>query len=149
MGALLGLSRGIDCVYQGLKEGYRGWGSDLTTERTPLESGLRFLVKSEGRQFTGRNAMLKRQPGWDMVLLSIDTDGAVEPFYSHSVFAEGRPVGVVTSGAYGHRVKQSLALAFLRDLPPKERAALLPSGGGVGSISTRFGRSAQPCEGGS
>ncbi|MBG1232581.1 GcvT family protein [Aestuariivirga litoralis] len=98
-----------------LEKGYRGWGMDLTTERTPLESGLAFLVKSEGRSFVGRDAMLKRQPGWDMVLLEIDTDGEVEPFYSHTVFAQGRPIGVVTSGAYGHRVKKSLALAFLRE----------------------------------
>ncbi len=59
--------------------------------------------------------MLKRQPGWDMVLLKIDTADDVEPFYSHTVFARGRPVGVVTSGAFGHRVRKSLALAFLRE----------------------------------
>ncbi len=98
-----------------LEKGYRGWGSDLTTERTPLETGLGFLVKPEGRSFMGRDAMLERSPNWDMVLLAIDTAGAVEPFYSHTVFAEGRPVGVVTSGAYGHRVRKSLALAFLRE----------------------------------
>lgn len=98
-----------------LEKAYRGWGVDLTTERSPLESGLGFLVKCEGRDFIGRDAMLKRSPNWDMVLLEIDTDGEVEPFYSHSVFAEGRPIGVVTSGAYGHRVRKSLALAFLRE----------------------------------
>lgn len=98
-----------------LEKGYRGWGSDLTTERSPLETGLSFLVKHEGRSFIGRDAMLKRFPNWDMVLLEIDTEGEVEPFYSHTVFAGGRPIGVVTSGAYGHRVKKSLALAFLRE----------------------------------
>jgi dimethylglycine dehydrogenase len=98
-----------------LEKGYRGWGMDLTTERSPLESGLGFLVKPEGRGFIGREAMLKRSPNWDMVLLEIDTDGEVEPFYSHTVFARGRPVGVVTSGAFGHRVRKSLALAFLRE----------------------------------
>ncbi|MFT3988124.1 GcvT family protein [Aestuariivirga sp.] len=98
-----------------LEKAYRGWGMDLTTERTPLENGLGFLVKPDGRSFIGREAMLKRQPGWDMVLLEIDTTENIEPFYSHTVFAEGRPIGVVTSGAYGHRVKKSLALAFLRE----------------------------------
>jgi dimethylglycine dehydrogenase len=98
-----------------LEKGYRGWGMDLTTERSPLETGLGFLVKSEGRDFIGREAMLKRAPNWNMVLLEIETDGEVEPFYSHTVFAHGRPVGMVTSGAYGHRVKKSLAFAFLRE----------------------------------
>lgn len=105
-----------------LEKGYRGWGMDLTTERTPLETGLSFLVKSEGRNFVGRDAMLKRRPGWDMVLLEIDTANEVEPFYSHTVMAKGRPVGVVTSGAFGHRVRKSLALAFLRE--PEIRAEL-------------------------
>lgn len=98
-----------------LEKGYRGWGMDLTTERSPLETGLAYLVKKEGRSFTGRDAMLARSSNWDMVLLEIDTDGAVEPFYSHSVFAQGRAIGVVTSGAFGHRVSRSLALAFLRE----------------------------------
>ena len=103
-----------------LEKGYRGWGMDLTTERTPLETGLAFLVKPDGRDFIGRDAMLKRQPGWDMVLLEIDTDGEVEPFYSHTVFAQDGPVGVVTSGAFGHRVRKSLALAFLRERDMRE-----------------------------
>ena len=103
-----------------LEKGYRGWGMDLTTERTPRESGLAFLVKPESRSFIGRDAMMKRLPGWDMVLLEIDTDGAVEPFYSHTVISSGRPVGVVTSGAFGHRVHKSLALAFLRERNERE-----------------------------
>ncbi|PZF75198.1 dimethylglycine dehydrogenase [Aestuariivirga litoralis] len=103
-----------------LEKGYRGWGMDLTTERTPLETGLAFLVKPDGRDFIGRDALLKRQPGWDMVLLEIDTEGEVEPFYSHTVFAAGRPVGVVTSGAFGHRVRKSLALSFLRERDMRE-----------------------------
>ena len=107
-----------------LEKGYRGWGMDLTTERSPLETGLSYLVKYEGRSFIGREAMLKRQPGWDMVLLEIDTDGAVEPFYSHTLFAAGRPVGVVTSGAFGHRVRKSLALAFLRERDMREGLAV-------------------------
>ena len=103
-----------------LEKGYRGWGMDLTTERTPLENGLAFLVKPDNRSFIGRDAMMKRVPGWDMVLLEIDTAGAVEPFYSHTVFSSGRPVGVVTSGAFGHRIHKSLALAFLRERDKRE-----------------------------
>jgi dimethylglycine dehydrogenase len=97
-----------------LEKGYRGWGSDLTTERTPLETGLATFVKTEGRSFVGREAMLAKPKPWDMVLLEIET-ADVDPFYSHAVFAEGRPVGIVTSGAHGHRTGKTLALAFLRE----------------------------------
>ncbi len=104
-----------------LEKGYRGWGMDLTTERSPLESGLSYLVKTEGRSFVGRDAMLARPKPWDMVLLAIDSNDA-DPFYSHTVWAEGRPVGIVTSGAYGHRTGLTLALAYLRE--PQHRNGL-------------------------
>ena len=52
------------------------------------------------------------------------TDGAVEPFYSHTLFAAGSPIGVVTSGAFGHRVRKSLALAFLRERDMRDGLAV-------------------------
>ena len=97
-----------------LEKGYRGWGSDLTTERSPLETGLGAFVKTEGRNFIGRDAMLAKLNPWHMVLLEIETTD-VDPFYSHTVFADGRPIGVVTSGTHGHRTGKTLALAFLRE----------------------------------
>jgi dimethylglycine dehydrogenase len=84
-------------------------GSDLTAERTPLESGLSFLVRHEDREFVGRDAMLAKPNPWDMVLLDIETTD-VDPFYSHTVFAGDRPVGIVTSGAQSHRTGKTLAL---------------------------------------
>ena len=99
-----------------LEKGYRGWGADLTTERTPLESGLAALVRSEGRSFIGRDAMLERAASgkaWRMALLKIADDGVSLPFYNHTVWQAGRAVGVVTSGGYGFRVGMPLALAYL------------------------------------
>lgn len=99
-----------------LEKGYRGWGSDLTTERSPLESGLAALVKAEGRDFIGRDAMLARQASgkaWRMVLLSLADDHVSLPFYNHTVWQDGKPVGVVTSGGFGARTGLILALAYL------------------------------------
>ncbi len=99
-----------------LEKGYRGWGADLTTERTPLEAGLNALVKTQGRTFIGREAMLARigDGSWSMVLLEIKDDGERLPFYAHAVVQAGRPVGIVTSGARGFRTEKTLALAYLR-----------------------------------
>lgn len=91
-----------------LEKGYRGWGSDLTTERSPLETGLQPFVRKELR------ADLTRPNAWDMVLLEIET-GEIDPFYAHGLWQGDRSVGIVTSGAYGHRTRKVLALAFLRD----------------------------------
>jgi dimethylglycine dehydrogenase len=103
-----------------LEKGYRAWGADLTTERTPLEAGLRALVKTDGRDFVGREAMLERAAAgtWSMALLEIQDDGDRLPFYAHSVVREGRPVGIVTSAAHGFRIGGTLALAYLRPGTP-------------------------------
>ncbi|MCL6281909.1 hypothetical protein M3P21_00045 [Ruegeria sp. 2012CJ41-6] len=54
-----------------------------------------------------------------MVLLQIDT-GDVDPFYAHTLWQDGRPVGIVTSGAYGHRTGKVLALAYLREVTARD-----------------------------
>ncbi|MEX0340291.1 MAG: FAD-dependent oxidoreductase [Arenibacterium sp.] len=96
-----------------LEKGYRAWGSDLTTERSPLEAGLAAFVRAERRD------PLKRENPWDMVLLEVES-GAVDPFYAHTIWQGGMPVGIATSGAYGHRTGKVLALAYLRDPTARE-----------------------------
>ena len=100
-----------------LEKGYRAWGADLTTERTPIEAGLGHLVRTQDRTFTGREAMLERAGSpdtWRMVLLSIEPDGNADPFYSHTVWKGGQPIGIVTSAAPGYRTGTVLGLAYLR-----------------------------------
>ncbi|MGI9393136.1 MAG: GcvT family protein [Boseongicola sp.] len=104
-----------------IEKGYRAWGSDLTVERSPLEAGLGAFVKTEGRDFVGKVAMLSSETPWDMVLLEIEA-GEVDPFYAHTVWQGDKPVGIVTSGAFGHRTGKTLASAYLRD--PAARTAL-------------------------
>jgi len=99
-----------------LEKGYRAWGADFTTERTPDEAGAGQMIRPEGRDFTGRGALLNRMADegrWEMVLLRVETR-EVDPFYSHPVMQNGAPVGIVTSAAWGHRVGMALALAYLR-----------------------------------
>jgi len=97
-----------------IEKGFRAWGSELTVERSPIEAGLGAFVKADGRDFSGKDAMLARENPWDMVLLDIEA-GEVDPFYAHTVWQNDTPVGTVTSGAYGHRTGKTLALAYLRD----------------------------------
>ena len=116
-----------------LEKGYRAWGADLTTERTPLEAGLDHLVRTEGREFPGREALLARAASpsaWRMVLLSVEPDGDADPFYAHTVWRDGRAVGIVTSAAPGHRTGTVLALAYLRpEAESRERGRRARPGG--------------------
>lgn len=108
-----------------LEKGYRAWGADYTTERTPLEAGVGHFVHAGERNFTGKEAMLARSQKddhWQMHLLALDTKH-VDPFYLHPIMQNGKTIGVVTSGAYGHRCQQSLALCYFSS-PPTEPGTL-------------------------
>ncbi len=111
-----------------LEKGYRAWGLDYTTERTPLEAGVEHLVDTEGRRFCGRTGLAASRPNaMRLRLIEIfeadnpeaknekqETSGLpVYPFYGHTVLAAGKPVGMVTSAAFGHRTQKHLALAYL------------------------------------
>lgn len=104
-----------------LEKGYPAWGSDFTTERTPAETGMGFLMKPD-HDFIGREALLRRMAAedrWEMVLLELD-EGEADPYYSHGIWQGERCVGIITSAAYGHRTGKVLALAYLRDRHARE-----------------------------
>jgi glycine cleavage system aminomethyltransferase T len=103
-----------------LEKGYRMWGTDMWSEHDPDEAGLGFAVRPDGGDFVGRAALADRRrvgPSRRLACLTVG-DGAVllgkEP-----VFAQDRPVGFVTSAAYGYTVGASIAYAWL----PAELAA--------------------------
>ncbi|WP_170327707.1 GcvT family protein [Ruegeria arenilitoris] len=99
-----------------LEKGYRAWGADFTTERTPTETGAGPMIKMD-HEFIGKDALATRMQAedrWDMVLLDVETTD-VDPYYAHGVYQGDRVVGIVTSAAFGHRTGKTLALAYLRD----------------------------------
>ena len=108
-----------------MEKGYRAWGMDLTSERTPLESGLAHLVKTSEREFIGRDSMLRRDAdgqAWRMRLLTLEEE--CYPFAPHSVCHHGRPVGIATSGSWGHRTGLPLVLAYLKPDAPDDELAV-------------------------
>jgi dimethylglycine dehydrogenase len=95
-----------------LEKGYRAWGSELTTEVTPLEAGLDRLVKLEGRDFIGRDALLKAPRRWACVLCTV-APGDADALPNAPVLAGEAVVGIVASGGHGHTVGHSLALVYV------------------------------------
>ena len=102
-----------------LEKGYRAWGSDYTTERTLLEAGSGLFFNPKHRNFVGKGNTFNRQSNddhWTMKLLELE-DGGRDPFYAHPVVQDEMPIGIVTSGSFGHRVNKPLALAYFRVQP--------------------------------
>ncbi|MBN6050303.1 GcvT family protein [Nonomuraea sp. RK-328] len=94
-----------------LEKGYRSFGTDMTFEHDPYEAGLGFAVKLDKGDFIGREALLARKESVTRKLTCLLTDEVVmgkEPVYDGE-----RPVGYVTSAAYGYTIGKAIAYAWL------------------------------------
>jgi len=98
-----------------LEKGYRSWGTDLTAEHNPYEAGLGFAVRMDKGDFLGRDALLgvtEETVPRRLVALLLDDPRAVV-MGKEPVYADGSPVGYVTSAAYGYSIGASIAYAWL------------------------------------
>ena len=95
-----------------LEKGFRHWKADLITEYDPIESGLDRFVKLD-KESIGRDAVMARDtPRKLFVSLVVDCSHApAHP--GASIRVDGRVVGTVTSGDWGHRVGENLAMGFI------------------------------------
>lgn len=106
-----------------LEKSYRAWKVDLDHEYSPLRSGLNRFVDLEKPAFLGKAALVAEaaQPLKDVFatfVVSQDvTDDIVrntDALYGCPIMINDEIVGYTTSGGYGHRTEQSVALGYLR-----------------------------------
>ncbi len=105
-----------------MEKGYRHWGHDISDEETPLEAGLGFAIAwDKAGGFMGRDALLAQKAlpslAKRMVCIALTDDSETAPMMYHEepVYRNGVIVGSITSGAWGHRVNKSLALAYVKN----------------------------------
>jgi glycine cleavage system aminomethyltransferase T/glycine/D-amino acid oxidase-like deaminating enzyme len=97
-----------------LEKGYRSFGADMTFEHDPYEAGLGFAVKKKKLEvggFVGRDALLTRKDDVHRRLTCLTLDGIV--LGKEPVYADGVPVGYVTSAAHGYTIGRGIAYAWL------------------------------------
>ena len=100
-----------------MEKGYRHWGHDIGIEDTPVEAGLVFTCAwDKPGGFVGREAVLAQRalgvPNKRLVQFRL-ADPTQFVHHEEPIFANGEPVGSVTSGRYGHRVDASLAMGYV------------------------------------
>jgi heterotetrameric sarcosine oxidase gamma subunit len=100
------------------EKGYRHWGHDIGPEDDPIAAGLGFCVAwDKPGGFLGREALLRVRgagpPRRRLVQLRLEDDGKLL-HHEEPVWADGRIIGSVTSGMYGHRVEAPLGMGYLR-----------------------------------
>src|SRR4029077_605133 len=101
-----------------LERGFRSWGHDMGQTDDPYESGLGFTVNgAKAGDFVGREALAGfADAAWTRRLASVRLSDPDAPlWHGESVLLDGRRAGHVTSGAYGHTLGASVALAWIHD----------------------------------
>ncbi len=97
-----------------LEAGMMLYGSDMTTETTPLESALGWTVALEpkDRAFIGRDVLEKQKAtGVPRKIVGLLLEGKGIMRGHQTVFANGQAVGEVTSGGFSPTLNRTIALA--------------------------------------
>ncbi|MFV1874655.1 GcvT family protein [Nioella sp.] len=97
------------------EKAFRHFGHDISDEDHVLEAGLGFAVKTDKGDFIGRDAVLKkREEGLQRRLVQFRLEEP-EPmlFHNEAVIRDGKMVGYLTSGNYGHFLGAAVGLGYV------------------------------------
>jgi glycine cleavage system T protein len=101
-----------------MEKGYRHFGHDIGEEDTPLEAGLGFAVSFEkAGGFIGREALVRqRAQGVRRRLVNFRLDsGEALLYHNEPIWRDGRLVGRLTSGMFGHTVGAPLGMGYVEN----------------------------------
>jgi aminomethyltransferase len=97
-----------------LEAGYCLYGHELTEEITPIEAGLGWTVKFDAGDFIGRDALLRvKEQGPVKRLIGIEMLDRGVPRAGYELFADGKRVGVLTSGTFGPTVQKNIGMGYV------------------------------------
>ncbi|RWN89665.1 MAG: FAD-dependent oxidoreductase [Mesorhizobium sp.] len=98
-----------------IEKAFRHFGHDITDEDNVLEAGLGFAVKTAKGDFIGRDAVLrKKEAGLNRRLVQFRLKDP-EPllFHNEAILRDGKIVGPITSGNYGHHLGGAVGLGYV------------------------------------
>ena len=103
----------MDCAR--IEKAFRHFGHDITSEDHVLEAGLGFAVALGKGDFTGRDAVLrKKEAGLDRRLVQfLLTDPGPLLYHNEPILRDGRIVGQLSSGAYGHWLGGAVGMGYV------------------------------------
>jgi len=99
-----------------LEKSFGIWSAEFTQAYTPGMTGMDRWIDFGKSDFIGRDAALRESrentAAQRLVTLAVDADDADASGFE-PVWRDGRRIGFVTSGGYGHRIDTSLAMALV------------------------------------
>ncbi len=127
-----------------MEKGFRHFGHDITSEDHVLEAGLGFAVKTDKPDFIGRDAVLrKREAGLEQRLVQFKlTDPEPLLYHNEPIVREGKTVGYLSSGGYGHHLGAAIGMGYV-PCKGESVAELLASNFEIDVMGTRVKAEAQ------
>jgi len=98
-----------------IEKSFGTWAREYRPIYGPYEAGLGRFVDLKKGEFIGRAAALEERDGGGalrLVTFTVDA-GDADASGDEPIWHDGKVVGWVTSGAYSHSVRQSLALGYI------------------------------------
>ena len=98
-----------------IEKSFGSWSREYRPIYGPYEAGLGRFVDLNKGDFIGRAAAVEEKEGGGslrLVAFAVDASDA-DAIGDEPIWHDGRVVGWVTSGAYGHSVQRSLALGYI------------------------------------
>ncbi|WP_181176827.1 MULTISPECIES: FAD-dependent oxidoreductase [unclassified Mesorhizobium] len=122
-----------------IEKAFRHFGHDITDEDHVLEAGLGFAVKTAKGDFIGRDAVLrKKEAGLSRRLVQFRLkDPQPLLFHNEAILRDGKIVGPITSGNYGHHLGGAIGLGYV-PCPGESEADVLASSYEIEIAGERF-----------
>ncbi len=98
-----------------IEKSFGSWAREYRPIYGPFEAGLDRFVDFKKSDFIGRSAAAEeRESGGALRLVTFKVDATdADAIGDEPIWHDGKTVGWVTSGAFGHRVNHSLALGYV------------------------------------
>jgi len=91
------------------------YGHELNETISPLTAGLDFAVNLDGRNFVGRDALVREKAAPPALLrIGLQLDGKRVPREGYAVLQDGAQVGSVTSGTFSPTLDRPIAMAYVK-----------------------------------
>lgn len=98
-----------------IEKGFRHFGHDITCEDNVIDAGLGFAVATGKDDFIGKSAVLERKesgPQSRMLQFKL-TDPEPLLFHNEPIIRDGKYVGYLSSGNYGHKLGAAIGMGYV------------------------------------
>src|SRR6185295_15748314 len=97
-----------------MEKRYLYWSADISPDDTPFEAGLSFTVSLRKGDFLGKDALLaQKEAGLKRRLECFALETPLSVYGGEAMIANGRVIGMTTSGDFGPSVGRSLVLGYV------------------------------------